>query len=431
MKIMLVGMNHRSAPVEVRERYARDDVAPVLQKLVASAEIEEAVLLSTCNRTEVVVVTRSPEAARLRLQSFFRYDLAGADAGTHGDVANYLYEYKDGDAMGHLLRVTSSLDSMVVGEPQILGQAKTAYADAVECGGAGPVLSRLYQTAFATAKRVRTDTRIAERPVSVARVAVDLAKQIFEDLGDKHAVLVGAGEMVEMALRSLRKEGLASIAIANRSVANAENLAAEFSASAHSLDEIGELVGRADLVLTCVGAEEPVLTRDDLSSVLMARRDRPLFMIDLGVPRNIEPELDLHDNVFLYDVDDLGEIANENALKRHRETELGEAIVAEERQRLEGWFMALRAAPTIVHLRERVDSIRAREVERALAKLGLGDEQHEAVDALTRSIVNKILHAPMVTLRREAEREEGLVYLEAVRTLFALDDSDEGSDSSQ
>jgi len=428
MKILLVGMNHRSAPVEVRERYARDDVAPVLQKLAASSEIDEAVLLSTCNRTEVVVVTRALEAARLRLQRFFRHDLAAADGGARENVADYLYEYRDGDAMGHLLRVTSSLDSMVVGEPQILGQAKAAYADAVECSAAGPVLSRLYQTAFATAKRVRTDTRIAERPVSIARVAVDLARQIFEDLDDKHAVLLGAGEMVEMALRSLRREGLASIAVANRSVANAEALAAELEASAHGLDEIGQLVGRADLVLTCVGGAEPVLTREALSTVLIARRDRPLFVIDLGVPSNVEAALEQHDNVFLYDIDDLGEIANENAAARHRETALGEAIVAEERQRLEGWFMALRAAPTIAHLRRRVDGIRAREVERALGRLGLDATQCEAVDALTRSIVNKILHAPMVSLRREAEREEGLAYLEAVRALFALDDSDDGSD---
>ena len=417
--------------VEVREQYALDEVAPVLQKLVGSPEIEEAVLLSTCNRTEVLVVTRSLEAARLRLASFFQRDLARDGVAANTDIAEYLYEYIDGDAMGHLLRVASSLDSMVVGEPQILGQAKAAYTDAVECGVAGPVLSRLYQTAFAAAKRVRTDTRIAERPVSVARVAVDLAKQIFEDLGEKHAVLVGAGEMVEMALRSLRSEGLASIAIANRTALHAEDLAQKFGASAHSLDEIGELVGRADLVLTCIGSEQPVLTGEGLSSVLDARRDRPLFLIDLGVPRNVEPELDLRDNVFLYDIDDLGEIANENAEKRRRDVDLGEAIVAEERQRLEGWFMALRAAPTIAHLKEHLESIRAREVARTQAKLGLGEEQQEAVDALTRSIVNKILHAPMTTLRREAEREEGLVYLEAVRALFALDDSDEEPDSSQ
>jgi len=430
MKVVLVGMNHRSAPIEVRERYAVvDDVAPVLQKLVASQEIEEAVLLSTCNRTEVIIVTRSLGEARLRLENFFRHDLAGDDA--QANIADYLYEFVDGDAMGHLLRVASSLDSMVVGEPQILGQAKSAYADAVECGVAGPVLSRLYQTAFATAKRVRTDTRIAERPISVARVAVDLAKQIFEDLGDKHAILIGAGEMVEMALRSLRGEGLKSIAVANRTVSRAEELAEKFSASAHGLDEIGELISRADLVLSCIGAEKPILTSEGLSSVLKARSNRPLFVIDLGVPRNVEPELDEHDNVFLYDVDDLGEIADENAEKRRRETKLGEAIVAEERQRLEGWFMALRVAPTISQLRERLESIRSKEVARTRAKLGLAEAEHESVDALTRSIVNKILHVPMTALRREAEREEGLVYLEAVRALFALDAANEEPDSSK
>ena len=426
MKVMLVGMNHRSAPVEVRERVAVDDVTPALTKLLASSEIDEGILLSTCNRTEVVVVTRSPDAARLRLQSFFRRDLADeGEAIGLDELGDFLYEYADAEAIGHLLRVASSLDSMVVGEPQILGQAKAAYAAAVDCGASGPILNRIYQAAFATAKRVRTETRIAERPVSLARVAVDLAKQIFEDLENKRALMVGAGEMIEMAMRSLRGAGLEEIAVANRTVANAESLAAEFGATAHGLDELPELMTGADVVLSCIGGDAPVITRAGLAAVLKARRNRPLFVIDLGVPRNVEPELDDLDNVYLYDIDDLADVASTNAKARKQESERAELIVHEECQRLDGWFAALRAAPTIKHLRERVESIRKGEVERALARRSLSDEQRDAVESLTRLIVNKILHAPMTRLKHEAETEEGMAYLEVARILFALDE-DEG-----
>ncbi len=426
MKVMLVGMNHRSAPVEVRERVAVDDVTPALTKLLASSEIDEGILLSTCNRTEVVVVTRSPDAARLRLQSFFRRDLADeGEAIGLDELGDFLYEYADAEAIGHLLRVASSLDSMVVGEPQILGQAKAAYAAAVDCGASGPILNRIYQAAFATAKRVRTETRIAERPVSLARVAVDLAKQIFEDLENKRALMVGAGEMIEMAMRSLRGAGLEEIAVANRTVANAESLAAEFGATAHGLDELPELMTGADVVLSCIGGDAPVITRAGLAAVLKARRNRPLFVIDLGVPRNVEPELDDLDNVYLYDIDDLADVASTNAKARKQESERAELIIHEECQRLDGWFAALRAAPTIKHLRERVESIRKGEVERALARRSLSDEQRDAVESLTRLIVNKILHAPMTRLKHEAETEEGMAYLEVARILFALDE-DEG-----
>ena len=227
-----------------------------------SDEIDEAVLFSTCNRVEIVVVTRSLEAARLRLRSFFARELAGEDAElAGGDLDEHLYEHRDGDAMRHVLRVASSLDSMVVGEPQILGQTKEAYRAAVECGAAGPLLGRLFQNAFATAKRVRTETRIAERPVSVARVAVELARQIFEDLSEKQALLIGAGEMIEMALESLRGDGLEAIRVVNRTPERAAELARRFGATAHGLDELPALLPEADVVLTSIGGSRPILTR--------------------------------------------------------------------------------------------------------------------------------------------------------------------------
>jgi glutamyl-tRNA reductase len=430
VRILLVGMNHRTAPLALRERLAVPDPAPALRKLVGSEEIDEAVLLSTCNRIELVVLTRNPEAARLRLRSCFRFDLAGDDGfPAAADLDAYLYEYTGHDALRHVLRVASSLDSMVVGEPQILGQTKDAYRAAVECGACGPILGRLFQLAFATAKRVRTETQVAARPVSVARVAVDLAEQIFEDLAGKHALLVGAGEMTEAALAALRERGLSSVAISNRTPERAAPLAVRFGATAHGLSELPRLLADADVVLTSIAGDVPLLTPALVSAALAGRKSRPLFVIDIGVPRNADPALDQLDDVYLYDLDDLAAIADRNAAQRSRDVAKAEAIIEEQQQRFDGWFVALRAVPTIRHLRERVESLRAEEVERALAKLPLAEDQRAAVEALTRSLVNKILHAPVSRLRREAEREEGIAYLETARVLFDLDEpADAGQD---
>jgi glutamyl-tRNA reductase len=421
VKLLLAGMNHRSAPLELRERLAVDDPAPALQKLVASDEIDEAVLLSTCNRVEAVVLTRSAEAARLRLQSFFRRDLAGEHLG-ESELHDSLYLHRDADAMRHVLRVASALDSMVVGEPQILGQTKEAYRASVEAGASGPILDRLFQRAFATAKRVRTDTRIAEGPVSVARVAVSLAHQIFEEFRGKHALLIGAGEMIELALAALREEGLEAVAVANRTAERASALAVRFGATAHGLDELPALLAAADVVLTSIGGAHPILTPEVMRDALGTRRGRPVFVIDIGVPRNADPAIDRIPEVFRYDIDDLATVANANADERRRELVRAEAIVSEEQQRFEGWFTALRAVPTIKHLRARVEAIRAAEVERSLTRLRLDEQTREGIEALTRAIVNKILHAPVSRLRREAEREEGMAYLEVARMLFELDE---------
>jgi glutamyl-tRNA reductase len=423
VRIVVLGMSHRSAPLELREQLAVDDPVPPLQKLLDSDEIDEAVLFSTCNRVEVVTVTRSVDTARQRLRSFFTKELnSEADGLTEEDLEEHLYEHTDSDAMRHVLRVTSSLDSMVVGEPQILGQTKDAYQRATECGAAGPLLGRLFQHAFATAKRVRNETRIAERPVSVARVAVDLARQIFENFGDKQALLIGAGEMIEMALQSLRSDGLEAVRVANRTPERAAELAARFGATAHGLDELPALLSEADMVLTSIGGDRPILTVESLSAALRKRRNRPVFVIDIGVPRNADPEINDLDNVYLYDIDDLGSVARENAEQRRRETVHAEAIVEEERQRFDGWLSGLRAVPTIKHLRERIEAIRSAEVDRAFRRSQIEGEARDAVEALTHSIVNKILHAPLSKLRREAEGEEGMAYLEVARVLFGLDD---------
>jgi glutamyl-tRNA reductase len=393
--------------------------------------MDEAVLISTCNRVELVVMTRDVEPARLRLRSLFRRELGPDGAGLgEQDLDACLYEYQNGEAMRHVFRVASSLDSMVVGEPQILGQTKDAYRAAVECGAAGPILGRLFQHAFATAKRVRSETRIAERPVSVARVAVDLAGQIFEGFSEKRALLVGAGEMIELALRALRDAGLEAISVANRTVDRASRLAVQFGATAHGLEELPVLLADADVVLTSIGGGQPWLTRPLVERALRARRGRPIFVIDIGVPRNADPAIDEIDEIYRYDLDDLVSVANENAEERRREQTRAEAIVETEQQRFDGWFAALRAVPTIRHLRARVEAIRAGEVEKALSRLSLDDATRDAVEALTRAIVNKILHAPLARLREQAEREEGMAHLEAARLLFALDDSSASAEGS-
>jgi glutamyl-tRNA reductase len=418
VKILLVGMNHRTAPVEVRERFAVDDYAGALQKLAASDEIEEAVLVSTCNRVEVAVVTHNPAAARHRLEHFFHAELG--DGGQ--SVDDHLYELVDHDAIAHVFRVASAIDSMVIGEPQILGQMKDAYRTSLESGACGAILSRLFQRAFATAKRVKNETRIAHRPVSVARVAVDLARQIFEDLADKQALMIGAGEMIEMALFALQREGLGGQRVANRTRARAEALADRFGATAHGLDELDELLAESDVVLTCIGGDGHVLDHDRIARVLKKRRSRPIFLIDMGVPRNIDPAVNGFDNAYLYDIDDLHGVAAANEEERRRESLAGERIVLEEQERFAGWMVALQAVPTIRHLRGRAEAIRSRELERAVSRLGLSDDQAEGVEALTRGIVNKLLHPPLSRLGAHTDREEGLAILEEARALFGLDD---------
>lgn len=425
MRILLWGMNHRSAPLAVRESFAVAEVGPALEKLCASPEIDEAVIFSTCNRVEIVVVTRDLEAARLRLRVCFGRELLRGDAPAPPiRLEDHLYEHLDADAMRHVLRVASSLDSMVVGEPQILGQTKQAYQTAVDCGAAGPILGRLFQHAFATAKRVRSETRIAERPVSVARVAAELATQIFEDLAQKTALLIGAGEMAELALSALRGAGLGALCVVNRSAERAAELALRFGASAHGLDELPALLAQADVVLCSIGGERPLLTCEVVERALAHRPERPLFVIDIGVPRNAEAGINDIEQVYLYDIDDLGALAQRNADERGAEAARAEAIVEEQRQRFDGWLSALRAVPTIQHLRERVEALRSAELEKLLRRIDLDAALREEFDAWSRSLVNKILHPPIARLRKEAEREEGIAYLEAARALFALDEAE-------
>jgi glutamyl-tRNA reductase len=436
MKLLLLGMNHRTAPIEVRERFAIVDAGPLLRKLIDRPEIREAVLLSTCNRVEIVVMAENSDSARHVLMDFFGREIAEGALPSGLALSELTYLLRGREAVEHLFRVASAIDSMVVGEPQILGQVKDAYREASEAGACGPVLSRLFQRAFATAKRVKNETGIAERPVSVARVAVDLAKQIFESLEDKSALLIGAGEMIETALVALDDHGLGTRRIANRTAVHAESLAERFGGSAHGLDELDALLPMADVVLSCVGGDGPILNHDRVEAALHSRRGRPLFLIDLGVPRNIDPAVHNLDAAYLYDLDDLQGVATANEAERRRESKRAEQIVIEEREHFDGWLVALQATPTIRDLRRRTEEIRQAEIDRYAGRMGLDSNQHEALEKLTRGIVNKIMHAPISRLRDETDRELALARLEQARSLFGLDeeadvdlDSDEEFDS--
>ena len=421
MKILVLGMNHRTAPVDVRERFAVDATGPVLRKLVDRPEIAEATLISTCNRVELVVTAENPDAAQHVLYDFFARELGDGDGPSAGALADLTYLREGRQAVEHVFRVASAIDSMVVGEPQILGQVKDAYREATEAGVCGPVLARLFQRAFATAKRVKNETGIAQRPVSVARVAVDLAKQIFERLDDKSGLLIGAGEMIEAALVAPHDHGLGERRVANRTAANAQALADRFGGSAHALDELDRLLPDSDVVLTCVGGDAPILTRERVERSLVARRGRPLFLIDIGVPRNVDPAVHEIDSAYLYDLDDLQEVAAANEEERRRESERAERIVYEEREQFEGWLVALQAVPTIRDLLDRAEAIRRGEIDRFAGRLGLSGSQVETLEQLTNSIVNKLMHEPISRLRDETDREAGLVRLEEARVLFGLD----------
>jgi len=428
VKVLVFGMNHRTAPVEVRERFAVAEVAPVLRKLVDRPEIGEAVLLSTCNRVELVVTAERPDAAQHVLVDFFGRELGAGERPARASIREMTYLRQGRDAVEHVFRVASAVDSMVVGEPQILGQVKDAYREATEAGTCGAVLSRLFQRAFATAKRVKNETAIAERPVSVARVAVLLARQIFETLENKSALLIGAGDMIEAALVALDDHGLGPRRVVNRTPAHAEALARRFAGTAHGLDELDALLPEADVVLACVGGSGPILSRERVEAGLRRRHGRPLFLIDIGVPRNVDPGVHDLDSAYLYDLDDLQEVAASNEEERRREVERAERIIVEECLHFEGWLVALQAVPTIRDLTRRGEAIRRAEVERFAGRLALDDPRRDLLDQLTRGIVAKLLHAPISQLRDERDREAGLVRLEEVRLLFGLDERAEAED---
>ncbi len=419
MDIVLVGLNHRTAPVEVRERIAfrNGELAPALRRLVAIEGVAEGAILSTCNRVEVVACGADPGAIGSALPGFLAREHALGEAVLSG----HLYTHTGRDAVRHLFRVAASLDSMVVGEPQILGQMKEQYAAATAAGASGQVLHRCFHKSFSVAKRIRSETGIAEKAVSIGSAAVELARGIFDRLEDKTALLLGAGTMAEIAARQLLAQGVGSVMVANRTFDRAIDVARELGGMPVPWDRLARYLPLADLVIAAASADEVVIRPPAVEDAMRERRHRPMFLIDLAVPRAIDPALSDLDDVYLYDVDDLDGVVAENRGARARAAAKAEVIVDAEVDAFWRWLTNLDAVPTIVALRDRVEGIRRRELERSLTALGPVDaRQRELIERLTRAIVNKILHAPVTALRRHRAGTDETFYVEAARRLFGL-----------
>jgi len=415
MKILLTGLNHKTAPVELRERLAipSEALPETTRTLLAEPGVHEALILSTCNRVELLV---SHESTEPELRRFLESHFSVED----GTLASHLYHHHDMEAVRHLFRVASSLDSMVVGEPQILGQVKSAYAVSRSVGAIKSPLDKLLQQAFSAAKRVRSETEIGSSSVSIASVAVDLAKRIFGSLQGKSVLLVGAGKMSELAARHLLQNGAKSILVANRTFDRAVRLAQQFKGQAIRYDDLHARAGEADILITSTGAPQPIFRVADAQQFLHRRRNRPMFFIDIAVPRDVEPAVNRLEGVFLYDIDDLQSVAVSNLVDRSREAERAEAIIAEEAERYRKRVRSIDAAPAIVGLQASAEEMRQAELRRARARLqSLTPEQQAAVETLTRGLMNKFLHLPLLALK-EAASEGDVVTLEAIRNAFHL-----------
>jgi glutamyl-tRNA reductase len=416
MSFQLIGVNHKTAPVEVRERLAipESHLADALRRLAEHPGVEEGLILSTCNRVEILAQTNNGNAdLRAFVRDFFRLQPL--------DFEPHAYEYREREAIRHLFRVACSLDSMVVGEPQILGQVKEAYATARAVGAVHSQLDLLLTRAFAVAKRVRTETAVGSSAVSVASVAVDLAKKIFGSLQGKHVYLVGAGKMSELAARHLLAHGAESIFVANRTYDRATQLASKFNGQAILFEQLYETCDRADIVLTSTGAPHAIFRREHGELFLSRRKNRPMFFIDIAVPRDVDPEVNKLDGIFVYDIDDLQQAVSSNVADRRREADRAEAIVESEVEKFRARLTSLEVVPTIVSLQDHLETIRQAEIDRARGRLGpLTAEQETALETLTRGIVNKIMHTPISTLKTAAHEPEATTVIDVVRRLFNL-----------
>jgi glutamyl-tRNA reductase len=417
---VVVGLSHRTAPVEVRERLAvaPQDLERELREIAAHARLEEALLISTCNRVELYATSANPLQATQEAKQTLAKRLGDAA----GDEV--LYQERGIDVVRHLFRVASSLDSLVVGEPQILGQVKEAFDAATEAGTVGTLLGRCFTQAFATAKRVRNETGIAEGTVSVSSIACELAKKIFGNLEGRRTLLLGAGEMGESAARSLRQTGT-HLHVINRSEERAQALAESCDGRAVPYEHLTTELAEADVVIASTASPKFILTPQLMKSVVRTRRHRPLFIIDIAVPRDVDPRVGNMDNVFVYDVDDLQQVAEENLAVRAREAALAEHIVEDEVESFLTWRRSLELAPTIVALRKRFGQVAEEELRRALPRLqSLSEPDRAVLEAMSRSLVNKLLHQPMTELKAGAGAPDGALLIDAVRRLFALSEEE-------
>lgn len=422
MKLWVTGLNHRTAPVEVRERLAFNgpDLAGALDQLKQWPGLHEGLILSTCNRVEVVVTAEDGVDPQNCIEEFLTSSQKIVDRAW---LQPYVYGFGGSDAIRHLFRVAASLDSMVIGEPQILGQLKEAYSVAKERGALSGFLETVLTRAFNVAKRVRTETEIGASAVSVSYAAVELAREIFGSLKNRKVMLIGAGKMSELAARHLSRSGVSQILVANRTRTRAVEVTEMVGGTIIEYERMYAALPEVDIVITSSGAPDYILRKDQAKRIIEARKNRPIFIIDIAVPRNVEPAVNEIDNIFLYDIDDLQRVVESNLRGRFDEAAEADRIVSEEVERLEGWLRSRQAVPLIVSLQNQFEQIRAAETERMRSKLGsLTPQQQEAVDALVRGIINKIAHGPIAELRKNAGNSDGMAVAEIFRRAFRLED---------
>jgi glutamyl-tRNA reductase len=421
MNFLLVGMNHRTAPVEVRERMniAESHLGPAVSDLTHRAGVVEGLILSTCNRVEVAVSARDQVDAEPILRGFLA-DYHQCDLSPY---EKYFYWYRQHEVVHHLFRVASSLDSMLVGEPQILGQMKRAHAIARQAGGLNGLLNEAVMHAFTVAKRVRHETAIGSAAVSVSYAAVELAKKIFGNLSGKTVFVIGAGKMSELAAKHLLRSGASSIFVTNRTYERAIELAQAFRGTPIPYLELLDHLAKADIVISSTGAPHFVVSKEQVEKLLAARRNRPMFFVDIAVPRDVDPAVNELDNAFVYDIDDLEQVVDANKKQREREAVWAEEIVQQEVQKMMKRLASREVAPTIVAIEDRLNRIRELELERHRSRLSnLSPEQREALDALTKGIVNKILHGPITELRNGAGGPEHGHLVQLIRKMFGVGD---------
>ncbi len=426
-KIVLLGVNHKTTPVEIREKIALS--GGYQEPLAALKNIEglrEYYLLSTCNRVELLLVTDAESGVEGDIIDFLFGDNVSRD-----DCRQYLYLLYDKEAVHHLFMVAASLDSMVVGEAQILGQLKEAYRHAAHFGCTGPLLNKLLHRSFSVAKKVRTETAIGSSAVSISYAAVQLAKKIFGNLSDKHVLLVGAGEMAELAAEHLVGQGIGSVTVANRTLQRAVDLAKRFQGKAVSIQELVVQLKHVDIIISSTGATEIILQKEEVKSVMRARMNRPLFFIDIAVPRDLDPRMNELENVYLYDIDDLSNVVEINKSEREKEAIKAARIVDEETLKFERWFIGLAVTPTIQALKEKVDNIGQLELNRTLARMpDMKDSERENLSRMVTAITSKILHDPLMYLKNEscAGRDNSDLKVTTVRELFGLTKGSDGQE---
>jgi glutamyl-tRNA reductase len=422
--IYLIGLNHRTAEVSIREQLALPDCNPCLQGLVRpNGPIKEALILSTCNRVEFLVIGDPRQEPVKEVIEFW-----GSTCSFDPEkIRDHVYIYQGLEGIRHLFTVASSLDSMILGEPQILGQLKQAYRKAVGHGSAKVIVSRALHKAFSVAKRVRTETAIASNAVSISYAAVELAKHIFGDLSPQRAMLVGAGEMAELAATHLLRAGIQGITVANRTLCRGEELAEKFNGEAVPFESLTDHLPDVDIIISSTGSQHTVISARDVKKVLKKRRHRPMFFIDIAVPRDIDPDVNSLDNVYLYDIDDLKEVVEENLAERKEEAGKAELIVREEVESFAVWLKSLALKPTIVDLLDRGEAIAHREIKKTLKTLGpeVAPEVHEALHVLAHSLIGKLYCEPIAYLKRRSKEEDTITRcIHDTRRMFNLDNED-------